>query len=160
VSTFADAEVIAKNALLTFELDGQLYAAPLTHVSEVIRDHTVTPVPGAADDLLGICQLRGSIVPVMDGRRRLGLRAATDTNEDSVRIVVFSQDAGRVGLKVDAVGDLVRPTADLITSPPARLRAVRGDDPVQAVFAWGSDFVALLDVPRLIRLQSGTTSVV
>lgn len=151
--------VAAEEALLTFHLDGQLYAAPLSHVSEVIREHAVTPVPGSADDLLGICQLRGSIVPVMDGRRRLGLRSTTEIDSEAVRVVIFSQDNSRVGLKVDAVGDLVKPALDAMTSPPARLRALSVDDPVQAVFAWNGDFVALLDVPCLIRFASGDARV-
>ncbi|HEY8328585.1 MAG TPA: chemotaxis protein CheW, partial [Rhodanobacter sp.] len=60
---------------LSFRIGTQLYAALLDDVSEVIRDGDLTPVPGAAPDLLGVRHLRGRIVPVMDGRRRLGLPA-------------------------------------------------------------------------------------
>ena len=151
MSNLSNIEAITQQPWLAFQLDGQHYAAPLSHVSEVIRDRTPTPVPGAADDLLGICQLRGSIVPVMDGRRRLGLRGVTERDQDAVRIVVFAHAGHRVGLKVDAVGELLRPQTAAIGPPPPG-RSGCADDPVQAVLAWQDGFVALLDIVRLCRL--------
>jgi purine-binding chemotaxis protein CheW len=145
------ADVIARQPWLGFHLDGQHYAAPLSHVSEVIHDHAPTPVPGAADDLLGICQLRGNIVPVIDGRRRLGLRTIPLDDTEAVRIVVFAHEGHRVGFRVDAVGDILRPEAGAIEAPPPT-RSGHIDDPVQAVLAWQGGFVALLDVVRLCRL--------
>jgi purine-binding chemotaxis protein CheW len=145
------ADAIAQQPWLAFDLAGQHYAAPLNHVSEVIHDHVPTPVPGAAGDLLGICQLRGNIVPLIDGRRRLGLSTLPPGDTDAVRIVVFACEGHRVGLRVDAVGDILRPTPDAIDAPPPS-RSGQLDDPVQAVLAWQGRFVALLDVARLCRL--------
>lgn len=144
-------ETIAREPWLSFQLDGQYYAALLSRVSEVIRDCTPTPVPGAADDLLGICHLRGSIVPVMDGRRRLGLNVTTANDQANVRIVVFAHQAHRIGLRVDAVGELLQPRIEAIQPPP--VRSGRVDDPVQAVMGWQGGFVALLNVPKLCRLE-------
>jgi purine-binding chemotaxis protein CheW len=151
MTKLSNIDAIIQQPWLAFQLDRQHYAAPLSHVSEVIRDRTPTPVPGAADDLLGICQLRGNIVPVMDGRRRLGLRGAVVHDQDAVRIVVFAHGGHRVGFRVDAVGELLRPQIDAIgPPPPGRLDCA--DDPVQAVLAWQGGFVALLDIVRLCRL--------
>jgi purine-binding chemotaxis protein CheW len=135
---------------LTFQLDGQAYAAPLAQVSEVIRIGEVTPVPGAAADLLGVRHLRGRVVPVLDGRRRLGL-PPHDGDEDSVRVVMLSHAGHVVGLRVDAVGELLLPGAEAAAPPPPG-RATRADDPVTGVLPWKGGFVALLDVRRLCRL--------
>jgi purine-binding chemotaxis protein CheW len=156
MSSVPNIEQIAREPWLSFQLNGQHYAVLLSQVSEVIRDASPTPVPGAADDLLGICHLRGNIVPVMDGRRRLGF-AAGDADAASVRIVVFAHEAHRVGLRVDAVGDLLQPKVEAIEPPPAR--SGRTDDPVRAVMGWEGGFVALLDVVRLCRLQQGLKDV-
>jgi purine-binding chemotaxis protein CheW len=157
MSAVPDIEKIAREPWLSFQLNGQHYAVLLSQVSEVIRDSVPTPVPGAADDLLGICHLRGNIVPVMDGRRRLGFAAAATNDLASMRIVVFAHEAHRVGLRVDAVGDLLQPKLEAIEAPPAR--SGRVDDPVQAVMGWEGGFVALLDVVRLCRLQQGLKDV-
>lgn len=151
MSLVLSVEKMASEPWLSFQLDGQYYAVLLSHVSEVIRDCTPTPVPGAAADLLGICHLRGNIVPVMDGRRRLGLNHAAAVDPASVRIVVFAHDTHRVGLRVDAVGELLQPKVGAIEQPLGR--SGRTDDPVQAVMGWQGGFVALLDVARLCRLH-------
>ena len=135
---------------LTFQLDGQAYAAPLAQVSEVIRMGEVTPVPGAAPDLLGVRHLRGRVVPVLDGRRRLGLPSC-DADSDSTRVVMLVHAGHWIGLRVDAVGELLLPDTRAIAPPPPG-RAARTDDPVTGVLPWKGSFVALLDVRRLCRL--------
>jgi purine-binding chemotaxis protein CheW len=136
---------------LSFRIGGQLYAAPLTQVSEVLRDGELTPVPGAHSDLLGIRHLRGRIVPVLDGRRRLGLPDEGRVDPLQVRQVMLSHGAHLVGLRVDAVGDLLSASpADI--APPLPGGALREDDPVQGVLPSQGGFVALLDVRRLCRL--------
>lgn len=138
---------------LSFHLDGQIYAAPLALVGEVVRVGELTSVPGAASDLLGVRHLRGQIVPVLDGRRRLGL-PPRDAPSESERIVMLSLDGQCIGLRVDAVGDLLHVADANIAAPPPG-RAVRADDPVQGVLPWHGRFVALLDAHRLCRLTNG-----
>jgi purine-binding chemotaxis protein CheW len=138
---------------LVFHIAGQRYAAPLSSVSEVIRDGEVTPVPGAADDLLGIRHLRGRIVPVLDGARRFGLASTVDDGAEAAeraRIVVLAHGGHLVGVRVDAVGELLEAGEDVAPPPPGR--AARDDDPVEGVLPLNEGFVALLDVRRLCRL--------
>ena len=138
---------------LTFQLAGQHYAAPLAQVGEVLRDSNITPVPGAAHDLLGIRHLRGQIVPVMDGRRRLDLPEQPASDAANVRVVVLHADGQLIGLRVDAIGDLIHPAAQAIEPPPAG-RAARNDEPVSGVVPSAQGFVALLDIARLCRLPA------
>jgi purine-binding chemotaxis protein CheW len=140
---------------LSFHLDGGRYAVPLAQVSEVIRVGELTPVPGAANDLLGVRHLRGQIVAVLDGRRRLGLTPNEHADPQHARIIVMTFGTTWVGLCVDAVGELLLPTSDALAQPPPG-RALRADDPVQSVLAWRGDFIALLDVQRLCRLPGAT----
>lgn len=147
----SSSSIAAESLWLSFQLDGQFYAAPLSHVSEVIREPQATPVPGAAPDLLGVCQLRGRVLPLMDGRRRLGLHPHAAPDAAAVRVVVFALEGHRVGLRVDAVGELLQPDPRAVEPPPPG-RATRQDDPVQAVTPWQGGFIALLDVARLCRL--------
>ncbi|MET3651701.1 chemotaxis protein CheW [Dyella japonica] len=136
---------------LSFRIGGQLYAAPLTQVSEVLRDGELTPVPGSASDVLGIRHLRGRIVPVLDGRRRLGLPDEKRVDPFQVRQVMLSHGPHLVGIRVDAIGDLLEASAADI-APPLPGGTSREDDPVHGVLPSQGSFVALLDVRRLCRL--------
>jgi purine-binding chemotaxis protein CheW len=137
---------------LSFQIGAQLYAAPLIEVSEVIRAGELTPVPGAAAELLGVRHLRGRIVPVLDGRLRLGLPALPLADPAAVRVVMLAYAGQLIGLRVDAVGELLCSDGAEIAAPPPG-RASRSDDPVSGVLAWQGGFVALLDVCRLCRLN-------
>lgn len=148
VATMADQN---EHHWLSFHIGSQLYAAPLGEVSEVIRERELTPVPGAEPDLLGILHLRGRIVPVLDGRLRLGLPPPPEVSSADVRIVLLTHAGQLIGLRVDAVAELLSTQGAEIASPPPG-RARRSDDPVNGVLAWQDGFVALLDVRRLCRL--------
>ncbi|MFA6230092.1 MAG: chemotaxis protein CheW [Rhodanobacter sp.] len=144
---------------LSFRIGQQLYAAPLGGVSEVLRDGELTPVPGAAPDLLGIRHLRGRIMPVLDGRRRLGLpEDQPPVDAECVRVVMLSHAGQLVGLRVDAVGELLNIGGKDVAPPPAG-RACRQDDPVSGVLSWQDGFVALLEIGRLCRLTTENTHV-
>jgi purine-binding chemotaxis protein CheW len=77
--------------LLTFVLGGQVFAVPVTHVREIVDPTEISALPNAPHDVLGLIDLRGKSVPVVDLAARLGLRA--DPGGES-RIVVFSFDEG------------------------------------------------------------------
>ncbi len=143
---------------LSFRIGHQLYAAPLGEVSEVLREGELTPVPGAAPDLLGIRHLRGRIMPVLDGRRRLGLPDQPPVDSERVRVVMLSHAGQLVGLQVDAVGELLNIGGKEVAPPPAG-RACRRDDPVTGVLSWQDGFVALLDIGKLCRLTTENTHV-
>ncbi len=101
-------------------------------------------------DVLGVRHLRGRIVPVLDGQRRMGV-ANVPLDPASVRIVMLAHAEHLVGLRVGAVGELLHSDGIEIEPPPPG-RASRRDDPVTGVLSWQGGFVALLDVCRLCRL--------
>src|SRR6185312_265155 len=88
----ACAPAAAAGHWLSFRIGTQLYAAPLEAVNEVIRDGDITPVPG-------VRHLRGRIVPVLDGQRRMGV-ANVPLDPASVRIVMLAHAEHLVGLRV------------------------------------------------------------
>lgn len=136
---------------LGFSLKGQQYAVSLTAVREVIRPGDITPVPGSPSDVLGIVNLRGQIVPVLDGRRRFGLDGEAAADElDAQRVIVFDDAGTIVGLRIDVIGDMLQFDPAAIALPPPG-RAARRDDPVSGVITRDDGFIALVDVGRLCR---------
>ncbi|MBB3225570.1 purine-binding chemotaxis protein CheW [Luteibacter sp. Sphag1AF] len=141
-----------QGAWLGFILKEQRYAVLLSSVREVIRCGDVTPVPGAPRDVLGILNLRGQIVPVLDGRRRFGLDGSVEPAlEDGQRVMVFDDEGSIVGMRIDAIGDMLDLDAGEVAPPPPG-RASRRDDPVSGVVTRHDGFIALVDVQRLCRV--------
>lgn len=101
---------------VTFCLDNETYGINVMGVQEVLRYTEIARVPGAPGYVLGIINLRGKVVTVMDTRLRFGLKPA-DVNEDS-RIVIIEADGQVIGILVDAVAEVVYLRASEIESPP------------------------------------------
>ncbi|MET0254768.1 MAG: chemotaxis protein CheW [Luteibacter sp.] len=146
-----DSQRDGRGAWLGFSLKGQRYAVALASVREVIRPGDITPVPGGPEDVLGIVNLRGQIVPVLDGRRRFGLDGAIEPgSEDAQRVIVFDDAGTVVGMRIDVIGDMLQFDASDVDPPPPG-RASRRDDPVTGVITRDDGFIALVDVARLCR---------
>src|SRR4030088_74015 len=93
------------NDLLVFSLGQQQFALPVGQVSTVVPRATLTPLPGAPADLIGLLRLRGALCPVIDIRARLGLPAAAPHIREC--IVVLHTTTFRLGLLVDGIEDVV-----------------------------------------------------
>ncbi|MDY0006552.1 MAG: chemotaxis protein CheW, partial [Spongiibacteraceae bacterium] len=89
----------------TFKLEGETYGINVMQVQEVLRHTEIAPVPGAPNYVLGIINLRGNVVTVIDTRSRFGLMPAEATEQ--TRIVIIEADKHVVGILVDAVAEVV-----------------------------------------------------
>ncbi len=90
---------------VTFRLEGETYGINVMQVQEVLRYTEIAAVPGAPAYVLGIINLRGNVVTVIDTRHRFGLMTAEVT--DQTRIVIIEADSHVVGILVDAVAEVV-----------------------------------------------------
>lgn len=90
---------------VTFRLDDETYGINVMQIQEVLRYTEIAPVPGAPDYVLGIINLRGNVVTVIDTRKRFGL-SQSDIS-DHTRIVVLEIDGQVVGVLVDSVAEVV-----------------------------------------------------
>lgn len=101
---------------VTFRLDGETYGVNVMQVQEVLRYTEIAPVPGAPEYVLGIINLRGNVVTVIDTRNRFALKQGEVT--DSTRIVIVEADEHVVGLLVDSVAEVVYLRQSEIENPP------------------------------------------
>jgi len=90
---------------VTFRLDGETYGINVMQVQEVLRYTEIAPVPGAPHYVMGIINLRGNVVTVIDTRHRFGLQTSDITEQ--TRIVIIEADGHVVGILVDAVAEVV-----------------------------------------------------
>ena len=90
---------------ITFEVAGMDYCIEIAAVREIRGWSTTTPLPHAPDYFMGVINLRGSVLPVIDLARRLGQPASTPSARHAV--IVLQMDDRTVGLLVDAVADIL-----------------------------------------------------
>ena len=90
---------------VTFRLDNETYGINVMQVQEVLRYSEIAPVPGAPSYVLGIINLRGNVVTVIDTRQRFGLEPAEIG--DNTRVVIIEVDKQVIGILVDSVAEVV-----------------------------------------------------
>ncbi len=106
---------------LTLRIGGEEYAIGILNVQEIRRYERPTRIPAAPAHTLGVLNLRGVIVPIIDGRSKLGCPAGTD---NSTVTIILNLDLRTVGLVVDAVADVRLLSADEIHAAPEMCSAI------------------------------------
>jgi purine-binding chemotaxis protein CheW len=103
--------------VVVFRLGAEEFGVPIENVQEIVRvPDVLTHVPKAPAAVEGVINLRGSVLPVIDLRRRLGL--ATAERNDGQRIVVFLIRGVRTGFIVDAVAEVLKVPRRFIEPAP------------------------------------------
>ncbi len=132
---------------VTFCLEGEKYGINVMRVQEVLRMSEIAPVPGAPDFVLGIINLRGNVVTVIDTRKRFGL--PHQEADDATRIMIIEADGQVVGILVDSVAEVIDLKPDDMETAPN----VGNDESskyIQGVSNQGEELLILVDVDRLL----------
>jgi purine-binding chemotaxis protein CheW len=101
---------------VTFRLCNETYGINVMQVKEVLRYTEIAPVPGAPSFVLGIINLRGSVVTVIDTNNRFGL--PTSEINDDTRIVIIESEEQVIGILVESVAEVVFLRQSEIESAP------------------------------------------
>lgn len=123
VETVADMEGIDNQGrqYLTFILAGEEYAIDILKVQEIRGFESTTQIPNTPNYLLGVINLRGSVVPIVDMRIRFSLPVGENENPVIVLVKHVEQDSNAervVGIVVDAVSDVSSISADDVSKTP------------------------------------------
>lgn len=101
---------------VTFTLENEVYGIDVMQIREVLRSPEISPVPGAPAYVLGIINLRGNVVAIIDTRSRFGLSA--HDLDDSSRILILETKEYVVGFMVDSVSEVVEIRSSSIEPAP------------------------------------------
>ena len=135
------------NRWVTFRLADEIYGINVMQVQEVLRMTEVAPVPGAPGCVLGIVNLRGSVVTVVDARELFGLPRSDNT--DQTRIMIVEINKVIVGMLVDSVAEVVNIQNADIDTPPS----IGNDENsryIQGVYSKNGEILILVDLNRLM----------
>ncbi len=133
---------------VTFRLDDEIYGINVMLVQEVLRVTDIAPVPGAPGYVVGIINLRGNVVTVIDTRMRFGL--SPREMDDATRIVIIETEKQTVGMVVDSVSEVVNIYSNEIESAPN----VGNDETaryIEGVVSRGEHLLILVDLNKLLN---------
>ncbi len=145
----AQQEEVVYHQWATFRVDNELYGIDVMQVKEVLRYSEITPVPGADASVLGIINLRGNVVTVID-TRQLFKMPTVEPDEDTRIIVVEFNEQEVIGLVVDSVDEVVNLPQNEVDRAPN----VTSDDSakrfVQGVCYHNNLLIILLDLSKML----------
>ncbi|MGC8520828.1 MAG: chemotaxis protein CheW [Steroidobacteraceae bacterium] len=137
--------------VLTFVLGNETYGVDILRVQEIRGWSAVTKIPHAPPHVLGVLNLRGSIVPIVDLRMRFALERAEYTAITVIIVMSVVTSAGRrdFGVVVDGVSDVVDVNSAEV-KPAPELGARGSTDYLLGLVSIAERMVVLLDIDRLI----------
>lgn len=128
---------------LTFRLADEVYGVDVIRVREILRVFNIMPVPGSPDCVLGITNIRGSVVTVVDGRSHFKL--PSHESDEETRLIVIESGDEIAGVIVDSVSDVVDlPNSSIDTNP--KLNARRGSQFIKGIVNHTKGLIIILSV--------------
>ncbi len=144
------AEKTDTSQFLTFKLAEDVFAIDVIMAKEVLDFAEVTKVPQTPDYMLGVINLRGSVVPVVDMRLKFGMEDQEKTRDSC--IIVVEVDVEGESLTVGALADSVQEVMDMEESqiePPPRIGTRLNTEFIKGMGNLGDKFVIILDINKV-----------
>ena len=149
-------EVSTEERLITFYLNDELIGVNIKDVIKITKDMDITPVPKTKDYILGVMNLRGSIIPVVSLKKKFNL--ISEDNPEHSMIIIVDTDLGHIGITVDKVeGAINIDPEDIKPSPMSSI----GIDPefIDGVIMIGEssrkkELLTLLNIKKIFRPEN------
>ncbi len=141
------AENVASEQLVGFRLDQEEYGIAITKVQEIILVGEITRVPQTPDYIKGLINLRSTVIPIVDLRRRFGLHEQDATDE--TRIMVVNVLGKTIGIIVDAVSEVLRVSNNQIAPPPPTVAGL-GREYLTGLVKLENRLLILLDIDKIL----------
>jgi len=139
---------------LSFRLDAETFAVDVLQVREILDQTKVTRVPQMPDYMLGVINLRGSVVPVVDLRLKFGLNATEKTRDTCIVVLEIDYDGEStiVGAMADAVSEVLDLQPEDI-EPPPRLGTRLKTEFIRGMGKKNEQFLILLNIDRIFSSE-------
>lgn len=134
--------------LIAFRIGGQEFCVNIMIVREIRGWTKATPMPHSPDYMLGVINLRGAVLPIIDLSRRLGMKAAEPTARHVIIVVQVGQKIA--GLLVDAVSDILGVTDEYV-QPIPEVSADHVREFARGIIAVEGRMICLLELDSLAQ---------
>lgn len=134
---------------IRFSLGEEEYAMPLLRVREVIAMPDITPIPQTPPYFLGIMNLRGQVITIIDLRTKLSIKPS---NGAEVAVIICDLGSICIGVVVDSINAVLTPKAGEISDRPS-MQGGKNSEYITGVYRKEQGLVLLLDVSKLLSVE-------
>lgn len=140
--------------LVSFRIGSEEFGVDILMLQEIIRLPVITPIPNSPRFIMGMINLRGRIIPVVDLRQRLQIRGIKPIQENrKTRILIVEIFEHVTGFIVDSVSEVMKVPISEIEPAPHLLASGIDSEYIQGVVKLGDRLVVLLDFRKILRPQ-------
>jgi purine-binding chemotaxis protein CheW len=132
--------------LVTFNMGSEEFGVDILNVQEIIRLPEITRVPNSFDFVKGVVNLRGKIIPIIELRKRLSMKAID--NNESTRIIIIEFNDLTIGLIVDKVNEVADINKNITEPPPPMVGEIESDY-IASVAKQSDRLIILLDLSTI-----------
>lgn len=135
---------------VTFYSGGQCFSIEISQVREIRRWGPFTSVPHSPTGVLGVMNLRGSVIPIYDLAARLGLAETPENPRNVIVVVMFGEQI--LGLLVESVSEIMSVARDKVQITP-EMRAESGQTPIAGLINTETGMTQIVDLASIIRTK-------
>jgi len=137
------------NQYVVFQLEDELYGVDIRQVRGIEKLLPLTRVPNAPSFVKGVCNLRGSVIPVIDLKKRLSLPGQQDKN---AKIIIVNVGKQIVGMTIDATADVVSLNSEDVEPSPSLISGIDSEF-IHGVAKVSNRLLIILDMERILTVE-------
>lgn len=147
-------EFLEASQFLTFNLENETFAIDIIKVREVLEYSSVTKVPQTPEMMIGVINLRGSVVPVIDLRLKFDMGEAEKTVNTCIIIIEIEieGESTMIGTMVDSVQEVIDLDSEHV-EPPPRIGAQLKTDFIKGMGKYNEAFIIILNIEQIFTFD-------
>lgn len=145
-----DKNEIKSNSYLSFVLGEEVFAAHVSKVLNILEMTRITKVPQCPDYMLGVINLRGMVLPVIDSRIKFGIKISEITSQTCIIVmdIALEKESVHIGVLVDSVQEVLEVEPKDIMQPPSIGNKFKSEF-IKGMVKDGENFIMILDMDRV-----------
>jgi len=137
------------NRYLCFNVASEEFGIPLLNVKEVIGYPDITPVPQTPPHFLGIMNLRGNVISVLDMRLKIGQKA---TKSDETTVMILDLGGFNLGVVVDCVNSVIAVQAEQLSPRPV-IESSKNTEYISNVYRRDDRLILFIDIAKALSVD-------
>ncbi|HOK03270.1 MAG TPA: chemotaxis protein CheW [Spirochaetota bacterium] len=142
-------EVINSIQIVCFKIGNEEYGIDILQVQEILKIPKVTKLPKSSNHVLGVIDLRGRVIPIIDLGKKFGI---VSNLSQASRAIVVNIEGKQIGLAIDSVSHVVKVDSTEIEPPPPVVKGISGKY-IVGIAKLKTGFVVILDINQIFSSE-------